>query len=134
MMGSKAVTSAPALTTATGVDIVEIRRIGRAISEWQDAFLKRIYTRAELESHHNVSSLAARFAAKEAVMKALGTGVRGVNWRDIEVLANGDGAPLIRLHGRALERSRELGIAQFSISMSHSREYAVAFVIGHHAL
>lgn len=131
MMGSKVETQAPALATAIGVDIVEIERIDRAISEWQDAFLERIYTRAELESHHNVSSLAARFAAKEAVMKALGTGVRGVSWKDIEILTNGDGAPLIRLHGRALERSREIGIAQFSISMSHSREYAVAFVVGH---
>ncbi|UCH52095.1 MAG: holo-ACP synthase [Chloroflexota bacterium] len=119
------------LNAAIGVDIVEIRRIERTISEWQDTFLERVYTRAELESHHNVSSLAARFAAKEAVMKALGTGARGVGWKDIEILANRDGAPLIRLHGRALERSREIGIEQFSISMSHSREYAVAFVIGH---
>jgi len=131
MMGSKMETPVPALVAAIGVDIIEIARIDRAISEWQDTFLNRIYTRAELESHHNVSSLAARFAAKEAVTKALGTGVRGVNWKDIEILANGDGAPLVRLHRRALERSRELGIARFSISMSHSREYAVAFVVGH---
>jgi holo-[acyl-carrier protein] synthase len=131
MMGSRAVTSAPALTVAIGVDIVEIRRIEHAISEWQDAFLKRIYTRAELELHHSIFSLAARFAAKEAVMKALGTGARGVSWKEIEILTNGDGAPLIKLHGHALERSKEIGIAHFSISMSHSREHAVAFVIGH---
>jgi len=131
MMGSKMETPVPALVAAIGVDIIEIARIDRAISEWQDTFLNRIYTRAELESHHNVSSLAARFAAKEAVTKALGTGVRGVNWKDIEILANGDGAPLVRLYRRALDRSRELGIARFSISMSHSREYAVAFVVGH---
>lgn len=124
-------TSAPASGAAIGVDIIEIRRIERAISEWQDSFLNRIYTRAELESHHNVSSLAARFAAKEAVTKALGTGVKGVSWRDIEIITNEDGAPLVKLYGRALERSREIGIARFSISMSHSREYAVAFVVGH---
>ena len=131
MMGSKMETIVPALVVAIGVDIIEIGRIDRAMSEWQEAFLERIYTRAELERHHNVSSLAARFAAKEAVAKALGTGIKGVSWKDIEILANEDGAPLVRLHGRALERSRELGIARFSISMSHSKEYAVAFVVGH---
>ncbi|MBM3120240.1 MAG: holo-[acyl-carrier-protein] synthase, partial [Chloroflexi bacterium] len=124
-------TSTPAWRADVGVDIIEIGRIERVISEWQDSFLKRIYTQAELESHYNVSSLAARFAAKEAVMKALGTGARGVNWSEIEILTNVNGAPVIRLHGRALERSKEIGIAQFSVSMSHSRQYAVAFVIGH---
>jgi holo-[acyl-carrier protein] synthase len=117
--------------TAIGVDIIEISRIERVISRWQDSFLKRIYTGEELESCSNASSLAARFAAKEAVMKALGTGARGVNWRDIEILTNGDGAPLIRLHGRARERSKEIGIAEFCVTMSHSREYAVAFVVGY---
>ncbi len=132
MMDSKRVISTPSSgRAAIGVDIIEIGRIERVISERQDSFLKRIYTMAELESHYNVSSLAARFAAKEAVMKALGTGTRGVNWRDIEILTNMDGAPVIRLHGHALERSKELGIAHFSISISHSRQYAVAFVIGH---
>ena len=131
MTGSKMETSARVSGAAIGIDIIEIDRIDRAISRWQDSFLKRIYTQAELEGHHNISSLAARFAAKEAVMKALGTGARGVGWRDIEILANGDGAPLVRLCGRAGERSKELGIARFSISMSHSREYAVAFVVGH---
>jgi holo-[acyl-carrier protein] synthase len=117
--------------TAIGVDIIEIARVERVISRWQDSFLKRIYTGAELESCSNTSSLAARFAAKEAVMKALGTGARGVHWRDIEILTNGDGAPLIRLHGRAHERSKEIGIAEFCVTISHSREYAVAFVIGY---
>lgn len=117
--------------TTIGVDIIEISRVERVISKWQDSFLKRIYTAAELESCSNTSSLAARFAAKEAVMKALGTGARGVKWRDIEILTNGDGAPLIRLYGRARERSKEIGIAEFCVTMSHSREYAVAFVIGY---
>jgi len=124
-------TSTNASRTAIGVDIIEIARIKRAIARWQDSFLKRIYTQAELESHHNVSSLAARFAAKEAVMKALGTGTRGVSWTDIEILPNGDGASLIRLYGRALRKSTEIGIARFDISMSHSKKYAIAFVIGH---
>jgi len=124
-------TPAQALTTAIGVDIIEIGRINRAISRWQDSFLKRIYTPIELEGHRSVSSLAARFAAKEAVMKALGTGIRGVGWRDIEILTNGDGAPAVKLYGRALQRSTEIGIERFDISLSHSRKYAIAFVIGH---
>jgi holo-[acyl-carrier protein] synthase len=132
-MGSKMKKSAQTVNTAIGVDIIEIGRIDRAISRWQDSFLNRIYTEAELDGHHNVSSLAARFAAKEAVMKALGTGAGVVGWRDIEIVTNGDGVPLVRLHGRACERSKEIGIAQFHISMSHSKEYAVAFVIGHAA-
>ena len=124
-------TSAQTSRTAIGVDIIEIGRINRAISRWQDSFLKRIYTRAELEGPHSIPSLAARFAAKEAVMKVLGTGTRGVGWTDIEIITNGDGAPLIRLYGRALQKSAEIGVVRFDVSMSHSRKYAIAFVIGH---
>ena len=94
-------------------------------------FLSAFTPRQSWKADHNTSSLAARFAAKEAVMKALGTGARGVKWRDIEILTNGDGAPLIRLYGRARERSKEIGIAEFCVTMSHSREYAIAFVIGY---
>jgi holo-[acyl-carrier protein] synthase len=125
------VTSAQASRTAIGVDIIEISRISRAISRWQDSFLNRIYTSTELEANHNVSSLAARFAAKEAVMKVLGTGTRDVGWKDIEILSNGDGAPSIRLYGRALRKSSEVGLVRFKVSLSHSRKYAVAFVMGH---
>jgi holo-[acyl-carrier protein] synthase len=120
-----------ALKTAVGVDIIEIDRIRRAISSRQDSFLNRIYTPAELIHTRNVSSLAARFAAKEAVMKALGTGTRGVGWKDIEILTNADGAPVVRLYGRALQKSEALGLANFEVSLSHSRKYAVAFVMGH---
>ncbi len=124
-------TRAHASQTAIGVDIIEINRIKRAISRWQDSFLKRIYTPEELENHRNVSSLAASFAAKEAVMKALGTGIRGIRWTDIEIVTNEDGAPRIRLYGRALQKSAEIGLARFDVSLSHSRKYAIAFVIGH---
>ncbi len=122
---------ARAVKATIGVDIIEIGRIKRAISQRQDSFLKRIYTEAELEGHRNASSLAARFAAKEAVMKALGTGTRGVNWRDVEVLEDGNGAPRIILHGGARVKSQEMGIAEFYVSMSHSRRYAIAFVMGY---
>jgi holo-[acyl-carrier protein] synthase len=117
--------------TSVGTDIIEIHRIEQAISSWQDSFLRRIYTEAELESCHNrASSLAARFAAKEAVMKALGTGAEGVNWQDIEILSDSDGAPVVQLHHRAERKAEENGIAKFSVTMSHCKEYAVAFVIG----
>jgi holo-[acyl-carrier protein] synthase len=117
--------------TAIGVDIIEIDRIKRAVSRWQDSFLNRIYTQAELDNHKNISSLAARFAAKEAVMKALGTGTRGVGWTDIEIITNSHGRPRVRLYGRALKKSVEIGLSRFDVSLSHSKNYAVAFVICH---
>ena len=114
-----------------GVDIVEIARIEQAIKRWGQRFLNRIYTEAELEYCSNrVSELAVRFAAKEAVMKALGTGRRGISWQDIEILNNQRNAPLILLHGRARSRARKLGIKELAISLSHSRDYAVASVMG----
>ena len=122
------------LGIAVGVDIIEIDRIEEAALSWQGSFLKRVYTEAELESSGNKpSSLAARFAAKEAVMKALGTGATGLGWKDIEVLSNSDGAPFVRLHGRAYDKAKEIGMSQFAISMSHSKHYAIAMVVGYAA-
>lgn len=116
---------------SVGVDIVEIERIGDAIARWGERFLRRVYTEAELDiCRDRVPALAVRFAAKEAVMKALGTGTNGVAWRDVEVLSNSDGKPLIRLYGGARSKARELGLVDIDISLSHSREYAVASVVG----
>ena len=116
---------------AHGIDIVRCDRIERVWKDHGEHFLSRIYTEAELESCQNrASSLAARFAAKEAVMKALGTGANGISWRDIEILSNSQGAPVVRLHHRAERKAEEKGIAKFSVTMSHCKEYAVAFVIG----
>ena len=114
-----------------GVDIIEIERIQRIVDRWGQRFLRRIYTEAELDLCRNrVPELAARFAGKEAVMKALGTGRRGLSWRDIEILPNRHRAPLVFLHGRARRRARKLGIGELAISLSHSRDYAVASVVG----
>jgi len=119
---------------AVGVDIIEIDRIEQATITLREAFLKRVYTQAELElSDNQPPSLAVRFAAKEAVMKALGTGVRGVGWRDIEILDNDRGAPFIQLHGKARDKAKEIGLSQFSVSLSHSKQYAVAMVVGYAA-
>ncbi|HEY49890.1 MAG TPA: holo-[acyl-carrier-protein] synthase [Dehalococcoidia bacterium] len=113
-----------------GVDIIEIARVRRVIDRWGQRFLSRVYTEAELEfCRGRVPELAVRFAAKEAVMKALGTGIRGISWRDIEILPNRRNAPLVYLHGGARRRARRLGITELAISLSHSRENAIASVI-----
>ena len=115
---------------STGVDIVEISRIAGVLERYGDRFLHRIYTSGELEyCRRRPSKLASRFAAKEATMKALGTGVRGVGWKDIEVVRAPSGAPGIELHGRAKRRAERLQVREISVSLSHSREYAVAFVV-----
>ena len=117
-------------TLSVGVDIIEIVRIGAAIERWGDHFLERIYTPAEITyCRGRVSELAARFAAKEAVSKALGTGIFGLSWTEIEVEPDSRGKPLVKLHGRAADRAEFLGLSEFAISLSHSNDNAVAFVV-----
>ena len=114
----------------TGVDIIEIPRIQQVLDRYGQRFLDRIFTPAEIAyCRGRAPNLAGRFAAKEATMKALGTGVRGVGWKDIEVVREESGAPSVKLHGRAEERAKRLQVGEISLSMSHSREYAVAFVV-----
>ena len=115
----------------TGVDIVEIPRIRRVAERYGQRFLRRVYTEGEIAySRGRAPQLASRFAAKEAVMKALGTGIRGVRWRDIEVVRQPGQAPTIQLAGTALDQARRLGIDHLAVSLSHSEQYAVAFVVG----
>ena len=114
-----------------GIDIIEIARIQRAMNQWGEAFLRRVYTDLELRlCDRKSSSLAARFAGKEAVMKALGTGTKGISWREIEILADSSGKPSVHLHGNAQNQADGLGLAKLAISLSHSKEHAIAFVIG----
>jgi len=115
----------------TGVDIIEISRIEVVFNRWGKRFLHRVYTGPERElCCENPQALAVRFAGKEAVMKALGTGTRGVSWKEIEIIAMPTGQPLVHLYGQAQKISDELGLAGLAISLSHSKEYAVAFVVG----
>ena len=115
----------------TGVDIVEIDRIESAITKWSGRFLRRVYTEQEIEVCRGwIPALAVRFAGKEAVMKALGTGAKGVSWREIEILPDSRGKPLVYLHDRAQARARELNLGELAISLSHSKEYAIASVVG----
>ena len=119
-------------STSIGVDIIEISRIKRAVSRWNDAFLKRVYSQAELDYCRSMyPSLAARFAAKEAVIKTLGRGGSGFSWLEIEILPGPNDAPYVKLSGRARRKAEELGLKDLSISLSHCNEYAVAFSVGH---
>ncbi len=116
----------------TGVDLIEIERVRAAVGQHGERFLQRVYTAAEIECcRGRIESLAARFAAKEAVAKTLGTGLwrNGVTWTDIEVLKEESGAPSLRLHGAAAARAAELGLDTWAISLSHDRTQAIAFVV-----
>jgi holo-[acyl-carrier protein] synthase len=116
---------------AVGTDIIEIARIERSCRDFGERFLRRVYTERERERYRGrVNELAARFAAKEATSKALGTGIIGIRWREMEVLPNRRGKPVLILHGQAAERARQLGLNHFSVSLTHSRSDAMAFVVG----
>jgi len=113
-----------------GIDIIEILRIEKAIARWGEGFLNRVYTDPELRLYRKrLLSLAARFAAKEAVVKALGKPT-SISLREIEILSDPRGKPVVNLYGRTQNQARGLGLDGFAISLSHSREYAVALVAG----
>lgn len=115
---------------ATGVDIIEIERFAGTIKRQGDRFKQRYFTPRELEqAADKAASLAARFAAKEAVSKALGTGMGKVRPIDMEVVLDENRAPHLNLHGEALRVAEKLGLQSWSISLSHSDRYAVAFVV-----
>jgi len=114
-----------------GVDVIEIGRVRAVLARHPGRFLARVFTAGEVtHCRGRIAELAARFAGKEAVMKALGTGVRGIGWREIEILPNRRGNPLVILHGNARARAETLGLSTIDISLSHSRDYAVASVAG----
>jgi holo-[acyl-carrier protein] synthase len=115
---------------ATGVDIIEIERFAGTVERSGDRFKQRFYTPTELQqAGDNVASLAVRFAAKEAISKALGTGMGKTRPVDMEVVRDEKRAPHVRLHGEALRVAENLGLHTWSISLSHSDAYAVAFVV-----
>jgi holo-[acyl-carrier protein] synthase len=122
------------MIVGTGIDIAEVPRIAASIQRFGGRFLRRVFTAGEIrycESKANrAERYAARFAAKEAAMKALGTGWnRGVRWRDIEVTREPGGRPTIILHGKAAEFAEKLGAAHVALSLSHTAEQAIAQVI-----
>ena len=122
---------APPGTTELGIDIIKVDRIRDALARHGDRFPRRILTDAEYAYVRNrPENLAGRWAAKEAVSKVLGLGVRGVGWREIEVVRLPTGQPTIRLHARAKTRADQLGMERVAVSISHEREYAVAIAFG----
>ena len=115
---------------AVGVDVIEIDRIARVYEDFGERFLRKVFTERERERYRGrPNELAARFAAKEATSKALGTGIIGIRWKEMEVLSNRRGKPVLILHGQAAERARSLGLTDFSVSLTHSRTDAMAFVV-----
>ena len=119
----------------SGIDLVEIRRIQQSFERYGQRFLDRVYTAAEQaycmrKRKKAAESLAARFAAKEAGAKALGTGIsRGVNWLEIEVGREPGGRPTLRFHGRAAEIAEQMGVARMALSITHTAELAMASVL-----
>jgi holo-[acyl-carrier protein] synthase len=116
---------------AVGIDVIEIARVRKVLERHPERFLQRVFTPEEVAfCRGRVPELAARFAAKEAVMKALGTGARGLAWREIEILPNNRGKPLVYLHGLARQRAETIGLRGIDISLTHSHELAIASVVG----
>ncbi|MFZ5590207.1 MAG: holo-ACP synthase [Bacillota bacterium] len=121
------------LVYGTGVDIVEIDRVKKAVLKYGQRFLHRVFTEGEIAYCYRQKDpfphLAVRWAAKEAAVKALGSGVRGLSWRELEVGRRENGQPQLRLWGRAAALAVARGIESFHLSLSHNRTMALAFVI-----
>ena len=120
----------------TGVDILHIPRVAETIERFGQRYLERVYTPAELAyCGGRLPELAARFAAKEAASKMLGVGMRimhadGIGWYEAEVVKDLSGKPRLVLHGHAAQLAAHMGLREWSLSLSHEREYVVAFVVG----
>jgi holo-[acyl-carrier protein] synthase len=117
--------------TELGIDIIKVDRIRHTLERFGDRFAQRVLTPAEQRYVRNrPPTFAGRWAAKEAVSKVLGLGVRGIGWRDIEVERLPTGQPAVRLHGRAAARAEQLGMGRIAVSITHESEYAVAIAFG----
>lgn len=122
------------MVVGVGTDLIEIARIEQSILRYGERFLRRVYTQREIaycqRKKNAAESFAARFAAKEAGAKALGTGIsRGVNWLELEVTREMSGKPSLQLSGRAAEMAQTLGVTRTSLSLTHSRDVALAVVV-----
>jgi holo-[acyl-carrier protein] synthase len=118
----------------SGIDLAEIKRIQQSIDRYGARFLDRVYTEAEQaycqRKRNAAESFAARFAAKEAGAKALGTGISfGVSWREIEVVRQPGGRPTLKFHGRAAQIAAHLGVTRSALSLTHTTELAMASVV-----
>jgi len=117
--------------TELGIDIIRVDRIRRSLERFGPRFTNRVLTVAERRYvRERPETMAGRWAAKEAVSKVLGLGVRGIGWRDIEIERLPTGQPAVRLHGRAAARAEQLGMGRIAVTISHESEYAVAMAFG----
>ncbi len=122
---------APPGTTELGIDIVKVDRIRKSLARFGTRFSGRVLTSAEQRYvRDRPETFAGRWAAKEAVSKVLGLGVRGIGWRDIEIERLPTGQPAVRLHGRAASRADQLGMDRIAVSISHESDYAIAIAFG----
>ena len=122
---------APAGTTELGIDIINVARIGETLQRHGSRFVARVLTEREAAYvRGRPATLAGRWAAKEAVSKVLGLGVRGVGWKEIEIVRLPTGQPAVSLSGRARDRARQLGMGRIAVSISHEHDYAVAIAFG----
>jgi holo-[acyl-carrier protein] synthase len=114
----------------TGVDLIEISRVEAVMRRYGERFLNRVFTPQEqADAGAQAGSLAARFAAKEAAAKALGCGIGPVGWLELEITRDSQRRPELILHGAARQRAQELGLREWSVSLSHSKDYAIALVV-----
>jgi phosphopantetheine--protein transferase-like protein len=125
------VAGVPPATTELGIDIIKVDRIRAALARFGERFSKRVLTTTEQRYvRGRPETFAGRWAAKEAVSKVLGLGVRGIGWRDIEIERLPTGQPAVRLHGRAAARAEQLGMERIAVSITHESDYAVAIAFG----
>jgi holo-[acyl-carrier protein] synthase len=123
--------SVPHGTTELGIDIIKVDRIRASLERFGERFTRRVLTEAERRYvRGRPETMAGRWAAKEAVSKVLGLGVRGIGWRDIEIERLPTGQPAVRLHGRAAARAGQLGMERVAVSITHESDYAVAIAFG----
>ena len=121
----------PQGTTELGIDIIKVERIRASLARFGERFSRRVLTDAERRYvRDRPETFAGRWAAKEAVSKVLGLGVRGIGWRDIEVVRLPTGQPSVLLHGRAAARAEQLGMGRIALSITHESDYAVAIAFG----
>ena len=118
------------VNVAVGIDIIEVERVRKVYEKHGERFLARVFTHNEVQQcRGKITRLAGRFAAKEAISKALGTGMRGVKWREMEIVQLRSGRPTVTLHGRAKQRAELLGLSAFDVSIADLSEFSIAVAV-----
>jgi holo-[acyl-carrier protein] synthase len=119
------------VNVTVGIDIIEVERVRKVYEKHGERFLARVFTQNEVQQCRNkIARLAGRFAAKEAISKALGTGMRGVRWQEMEIVQLRSGRPSVRLHGTAKLRAQQLGLSAFDVSIADLAQLSIAIAVG----